>query len=82
MTLTLQLRYVIVHMYSSTRTDAESKFTTAVVPKFRQGLYLSPGTCTAVPVSQILKLILVGIFNTMFDLKSVFVFLVLKIHVL
>ena len=35
-----------------------------------------------VPVSQILKLILVGIFNTMFDLKSVFVFLVLKIHVL
>ena len=28
------------------------------------------------------KLILVGIFNTMFDLKSVFVFLVLKIHVL
>ena len=33
-------------------------------------------------MSQILKLILVGIFNTMFDLKSVFVFLVLKIHVL
>ena len=31
---------------------------------------------------QILKLILVGLFNTMFDLKSVFVFLVLKIHIL
>ena len=48
--------------------------------------YYSESTRTSkyfkVPVSQILKLILVGIFNTMFGLKSVFVFLVLKIHVL